>query len=119
MDAANAKCQVSALLDFYGSFLTEKQYQITHLYYNEDLSLSEIADIQNISRQAVWEHIKKSEAYLYSLESKLALQQKFLNLQSGLDNIIEICLSIEGLIPASVKFQVNSIKNIANNLKKL
>ena len=55
---------MSFLLDFYGQMLTERKRTVMNMYYNEDLSLSEIADEIGISRQGVRELIKKSEAEL-------------------------------------------------------
>ena len=61
---------VSALLDVYGSFLGDKQRELTELYYNEDLSLAEIAENEGITRQGVRDSIKRAEAQLALLEEK-------------------------------------------------
>ena len=58
---------VSLLLDFYGDILPERRYEMTSLYYNDDLSLSEIADICGISRQGVRDAVKKSSALPHDL----------------------------------------------------
>lgn len=65
------------LLDCYGDLLSEHRRSIMEMYYCEDLSLSEIAENTGISRQAVRESIKKSEAELHTLEDKLHLTEKF------------------------------------------
>lgn len=57
--------------DFYGCMLTKQQEQIIRMYYNDDLSITEISEILNISRQAVLDSIKKSEEKLITLENKL------------------------------------------------
>ncbi len=64
---------VAVLLDFYGEMLTEKQRDAIDLYYNQDLSLSEIAEHENITRQGVRDSIKRGEVFLYELEDKLKL----------------------------------------------
>ncbi|MCQ2464045.1 MAG: DNA-binding protein [Oscillospiraceae bacterium] len=64
------------LLDFYGDLLTEKQRDIMQLYYFEDLSLSEIAENENISRQGVHDAIKHAEQYLDEFEEKIGLFRK-------------------------------------------
>lgn len=64
------------LLDFYGDLLTEKQRDIMQLYYYEDLSLSEIAENENISRQGVHDAIKHAEQYLDDFEEKMGLFRK-------------------------------------------
>lgn len=69
--------QVSLLLDFYGDILSERQLEVTGLYYNDDLSLSEIAEITGISRQGVRDAVKRSVDELYSLEEKLGLVEHF------------------------------------------
>ena len=68
---------ISLLLDFYGDILSDRKRELTGLYYNDDLSLSEIAEISGISRQGVRDAIKKSEAELLELEEKLGLAARF------------------------------------------
>ena len=67
---------ISFLLDFYGDVLTEKQMEILDLYYNEDLSLAEIAESNGLTRQGVRHVIKKAEDTLTDLESKLGLANR-------------------------------------------
>ncbi len=74
--------EMSLLLDFYGETLTERKRSVMSLYYNEDLSLAEIADEVGISRQGVRELIKKSESELSELEEKLGLVARFEQLRS-------------------------------------
>lgn len=80
--------EISYLLDFYGEMLTEKQREVVELYYNEDLSLGEIAQLANITRQGVRDCIKRSEAILLHLEERLGLARRFQELQEGLEQII-------------------------------
>lgn len=61
---------VSALLDFYGPFLSEKQRNLLHHYYDEDLSLSEIAENEQITRQGVRDLIKRGELQLKKYEQE-------------------------------------------------
>lgn len=65
------------LYDFYQDLLTEKQKKYTELYFEDNLSLGEIATEFDISRQAVYEHIKRSEKLLEDYEDKLNLLQKY------------------------------------------
>ena len=65
------------LLDFYGELLTEKQRECYDLHYNEDLSLSEIAEQSGISRQGVWDNIRRAEASLKQIEEKTGLIRRF------------------------------------------
>ena len=80
--------EISLLLDFYGDMLTEKQRDVVELYYNEDLSLSEIAAHSGITRQGVRDSIKRAESVLLDLDERLGLARKFRQIQDGLDQII-------------------------------
>lgn len=68
--------EISMLVEIYGKLLTEKQYQVISDYYNEDLSLSEIAENNHISRQGVRDIIKKGESKLFEYEEKLQIMKK-------------------------------------------
>ena len=65
------------LFDFYGELLTEKQREYYDLHYNQDLSLAEIAASSGISRQGVWDNIRRADAALRDAESRLGLVQRF------------------------------------------
>ena len=68
--------KVSMLREVYGNLLTKKQLSILQDYYDKDLSLSEIAQNQEITRQAVRDIIKKGENKLFELEEKLGIMKK-------------------------------------------
>jgi hypothetical protein len=68
--------QISILLETYKSLLTEKQSQMLDDYYNNDLSLSEIAENEGITRQAVRDNLKKGESKLFEYEEKLGIMKK-------------------------------------------
>jgi hypothetical protein len=70
------KVEISILCQIYGKLLTEKQYEVLDDYYNNDLSLSEIAENQEITRQAVRDNIKKGENKLFEYEEKLGIMKK-------------------------------------------
>ena len=70
------KVEISILLEIYGKLLTEKQYQFMNDYYNNDLSLSEIAENESITRQAVMRIIQKSKNKLKEYEQKLQIMKK-------------------------------------------
>ncbi|HHT37247.1 MAG TPA: putative DNA-binding protein [Firmicutes bacterium] len=77
------------IYDFYGPLLTERQRDIYQMYYAQDMSLGEIAEQLEISRQAVYDMIKRSAAILEDYESKLGLLSKFQRQQAYLDQIEE------------------------------
>lgn len=81
--------EISMLCQIYGKVLTEKQYEVLNDYYNNDLSLSEIAENNNITRQAVRDIIKKGENKLYELEERIGFMNKILEEEKVLANIQE------------------------------
>jgi predicted DNA-binding protein YlxM (UPF0122 family) len=87
-DEMEKRFETSLLFDFYSELLTEKQRDIMDLYFNDDLSLSEIAEINNTSRQAIHDTIKKCEKVLLVYEEKLNLLSKNHKLKETLENVI-------------------------------
>jgi predicted DNA-binding protein YlxM (UPF0122 family) len=69
--------RMNFLFDFYQSLLTPKQRSYMVLYYLDDYSLGEIAEEYEVSRQAVYDNIKRTEAMLEEYENKLSLFEKF------------------------------------------
>lgn len=67
---------VNLLFDYYQPLLKENQKEYLELYYIDDLSLGEIAELRNISRQAVYDQIRKAEKVLFQWEEKLRLYEK-------------------------------------------
>ena len=76
--------EMAYLLDFYGDMLTEKQRVVMDLYYNQDLSLAEIAQGEGITRQGVRDSIKRAETQLLDMEDRLGLAKRFQTVQDGL-----------------------------------
>ncbi|MCF3942460.1 putative DNA-binding protein [Oceanobacillus alkalisoli] len=98
--------RVNYLFDFYQDLLTSKQKKYMKLYYLEDLSLSEISEVFSVSRQAVYDNIKRTEAMLESYEEKLNLYEKFSS-RTKIINELEQKASSE------------EIKQLVNKLKEL
>ncbi len=71
------------LFDFYGDLLTGKQREYFRLHYDEDLSLSEIAEGEGISRQGVWDIIRRGEETLRNMEAKTGLVARYARQQSA------------------------------------
>lgn len=79
--------RMSLLFDFYGQLLTERQREFFSLYYDDDLSLGEIADQFGVSRQAVYDILKRSAHALEELEAKLQLLARFEEQKQVLEEI--------------------------------
>lgn len=78
---------VAVLLDFYGEMLTEKQRDAIDLYYNQDLSLAEIAEHENITRQGVRNSIKRGEVFLFELEDKLRMFDQYIETMKSFQEV--------------------------------
>ena len=102
---------MTMLYDFYGELLTDKQKDLFDLYYNEDLSLSEIADNVGISRQGVRDGVMRSEKLLRDTEDRLGLVKRYSNLQSSIDTIEEAVSEIARVNSTQVRNPVIA-KNI-------
>lgn len=77
--------RINALFDFYEGLLTNKQMQYIGFYYRDDYSLGEIAENFTVSRQAVYDNIKRTEQTLENYEAKLHLYRDFLERNQKLD----------------------------------
>ena len=86
--------RVSVLLDYYSPMLTDKQKDVIDLYYNEDLSLSEIAEHENITRQGVRDIIVRAEATLLDYEERTGIVARFQQRNADIDRAEEIARSI-------------------------
>ena len=115
---------ISFLLDFYGDVLNDKQREILNLYYNEDLSLAEIAESNGLTRQGVRHVIKKAEDELFSLENKLGLANRFLLLGDAYSSISNNLKNIGRLIEdGASKNEIIKLLNVEiekiNNLESV
>lgn len=87
--------KITFLLDFYGDMLTDKQREVVEAYYNEDLSLAEIAEDRDITRQGVRDAIKRAEQQLMEMEDRLGLAKRFKEVQDALTVICDCAVSIQ------------------------
>ena len=84
------------LLDFYGELLTDKQKEYCDLHWNEDYSLAEIAELGGLSRQGVWDILRRAEGLLQQYEEKTGLVQRHLDRVAEIRAIRE---RLESLLP--------------------
>ncbi|HPL98592.1 MAG TPA: putative DNA-binding protein [Bacillota bacterium] len=111
--------QIALLFDFYGQLLTEKQIEIVDMYYNNDLSLGEISEQQGISRQGVYDTLKRAERTLYQYEEKLGLVDRFLKQKQNMEKIIEMLEELtkeDGYDSVKIKDKLNEIKEYIDNI---
>src|SRR5699024_2982308 len=81
--------EINMLYDFYYKLLTKKQQSYMEMYYREDYSLGEISELTNVSRQAVYDTIKRTEQLLQSYEVHLSLYSKFKRRQQLLEDLYQ------------------------------
>lgn len=93
--------EIALLFDFYGDMLTDKQRDVVELYYNDDLSLAEIAENGGITRQGVRDSIKRAESQLLEMEERLGLARRFREMREGLDSIRDAAVKSRSSTAAS------------------
>ena len=113
--------EISYLLDFYGEMLTKKQHDFLDYYYNDDLSLSEIAENEGITRQGVRDAVKRAENQLFEMEKSLGFAKRFTEMRKGLAEIKDCAESIneynlEHSLSREINDNVSRIKSIADFL---
>lgn len=106
------KVEISILCQIYGKLLTEKQLNILDNYYNLDLSLSEIAENENITRQAVRDIMKKGENKLFEFEEKLGIMKKTQRQEEKIADILSELTKIQ------TKFTDEQIAEILEHIKE-
>ena len=97
--------EIGILYDFYGKLLSDRQYLAIELYYIHDLSLAEIGEELNISRQSVFDTLKRAENKLYEYENVLGLVNKFNSRHRDIQEILKI------------NSEINDISVICNNIE--
>lgn len=109
----NQTYRMSMLFDFYGEVLTQRQKEFYDLYYNEDLSLGEIAENNNITRQGVRDVIVRAEAILTDLEEKTGLIKRFHTMQTQLQQLAD---DVAALRKLAGEQENHSIEHLAQGI---
>lgn len=111
--------RIGILFDFYGKLLSDRQYDAIELYYIHDLSLSEIGEELDISRQSVYETLKRGEEKLIDYEENLRLVRKDRRRTERLRDVYSLALEIENESKnESIKEKAMEIRRIIDkNLK--
>ena len=106
------KIEISMLCQIYGKLLTEKQFDYINDYYNNDLSLSEIAENYKITRQAARDNIKKGENKLFEYEEKLQIMKTTINTEKKIAKILAQISTIQtGFTDEKIADILENIKN--------
>lgn len=108
--------EIGILFDFYGKLLSEKQYLVIELYYIHDLSLAEIGDELDVTRQGIFDLLKRAEQKLYQYEESLRLVEKFYSSHKEIKDIVEIA---EDIIKIAKDRNDNIIENKAIDINKI
>lgn len=108
--------EVGLLLDFYGELLSPEKRESVRLYFDEDLSLGEIAKDTDITRQGVRDRIEKAKTQLYTYEEKLGLAAKFREIDSILSDIIP---RLEKLRCRVDKDSLDELSEIIDEVKRI
>lgn len=110
----NQAFRMALLFDFYGDVLTDRQKEFYDLYYNEDLSLAEIAENYGITRQGVRDVIVRAEAILTDLEDKTGLIRRFHAMRSQLEEIVS---AADGILSRNAKYEDEQIDALARKIR--
>ena len=106
------KIKIGMLCEIYGGLLTKRQLNILNDFCNDDLSLSEIAENNNITRQAVNDIVRKGENKLLEYEEKLGIMKKSINQEKQIQEILSQISKIKD------NSSDRTIEKILNNVRK-
>lgn len=118
-DMKNQAYRMALLFDFYGEMLTERQKEFYDLYYNEDLSLTEIAENYNMSRQGVRDAIVRAEATLEELEEKTGIIRRFQERAAQLKELSDVAQAARAAnADPTVEDYLRRIQDLCDKLKQ-
>ncbi|MBM6886345.1 YlxM family DNA-binding protein [Pseudoflavonifractor phocaeensis] len=113
----NQAYRMALLYDFYGDMLTDRQKEFYDLYYNEDLSLAEIAENYGITRQGVRDVIVRAEAVLTELEDKTGIIKRFHKMQ---EQFAQMETAVNAILQRNdQKWQDNELELQCNRIQEL
>ena len=110
--------EIILLYDFYGSMLTEKQREYIEMRYNQDLSLSEIAEMMGVSRQAVFDNLTRTEALLRRMEENIGSVKRDTVIRSAVREILEAAAVLGASSDPAVQDAARRITAVADTLKE-
>ena len=110
--------EMTMLYDYYGKMLTEKQQEYIDMRYNQDLSLGEIAEIQGVSRQAVFDNLSRTEALLRRMEENIGCVKRDMQIRSAACEILEAAAVLDTSSDPAVSELAKRITAAAKTLEE-
>lgn len=110
--------EMTLLYDHYGELLTQRQRMCFDLYYNQDLSLAEIAEELEVSRQGVYDNLSRAEATLRNMEEKTGCVRRSLQLRRGLRTILESATELCSVPDERIRALAERIVSAAKGLEE-
>ena len=106
------RIEIGLLLDYYGSLLSKTQCDLADMSYNQDLSLGEISEIMDITRQGIHDSVKRTEALLLGFEDKLKMKHTYERIRSLAYGVFKI---LDGLHVEDCE-KLLQIRNLVNEI---
>ena len=110
--------EITLLFDTYGGMLTQKQREYLDMRYNQDMSLSEIAEEQEVSRQAVFDNLSRTEALLRRMEENIGCVKRDMQIRSACEAILDAALQLDVSSDSQVTNQAKRIIAAVQSLKE-
>ena len=110
--------EIILLYDYYGKMLTEKQQEYIDMRYNQDLSLGEIAEIQSVSRQAVFDNLSRTEALLRRMEENIGCVKRDMLVRSAAQEIVVAAAVLDASSDPAVSELAKRIMAAAKTLEE-
>ena len=110
--------EITLLFDYYGTMLTEKQKEYIDMRYNQDLSLSEIGQLQGVSRQAVFDNLSRTEAALRRMEENIGCVKRDMRARKVISEIREAAAALDAVSDPAVQTVMQRILSAVSQLEE-
>ena len=110
--------QMALLFDYYGELLTDRQRMCFDLRHNQDLSLAEIAQELNVSRQGVHDNIIRAEAHLQKMEAKTGCVRRYLRSRDAMQTILSSVERLKEHTDPAVRAAAAAIADAASSIEE-
>ena len=110
--------EMTLLYDYYGRMLTDKQQEYIDMRYNQDLSLGEIAEIQGVSRQAVFDNLTRTEALLRRMEENIGCVKRDMIRRKAIQEILEAATVLDASSDPAILGSAQRIRAALHTLEE-